>query len=110
MQNFVRFHAIESPSSHPNYTSGGIKAVEPSLPWKIKIVMACLRIILCDESQTVGNSPLRSSSPMLNPTNQPTKKRAQLSSFSVVSGLFVSIFLWIFLNVYLAFLFRRLFE
>ena len=30
------------------------------------------RIILRDESQTIGNSPLRSSSPTSNPTNQPT--------------------------------------
>ena len=40
-------------------------------PWRIKIVLASLRIILRDESQTVGNSPLRSSSPTLNLTNQP---------------------------------------
>ena len=37
---------------------GGTKAGEPSHPWRIKIVMACLRIILRDESQTVGNNPL----------------------------------------------------
>ena len=34
--------------------------------------MACLRTILRDESETVGNSPQRSSSTTLNPTNQPT--------------------------------------
>ena len=37
-------------------------------PWRIKIVMTCLRIIIRNESQTVSNSPLRSSGPMLNPT------------------------------------------
>ena len=50
-----------------NYTSGGTKVGEPSPPWWIKIVMACLRTILGDESQTIGNSSLRFSSPMLNP-------------------------------------------
>ena len=57
-------------SSHLNfwgYQSGGA-----STPWKIKIVMACLRTILRDEPQTVSNSQLRSSSPTLNPYNQPT--------------------------------------
>ena len=42
-----------------------------SPPWKIKIVMACLQTILRDESQTIGNSPLCSSGPTLNSTNQP---------------------------------------
>ena len=32
--------------------------------------MACLWIILRDESQTVGNSPLLSSSPTINPTER----------------------------------------
>ena len=32
-----------------NYTSGGTKAGELSPPWKIKIVMACLRTILRDD-------------------------------------------------------------
>ena len=40
--------------------------------WRIKIVIACLWTILRDESQTIGNSLLRSSSPKLKPTNQPT--------------------------------------
>ena len=60
------------PTSHPNYTSEGTNAGEPSPPWKIKIVMACLRTILRDESQAIGNSPIRSSSPILNPSNEPT--------------------------------------
>ena len=42
-------------------------------PWKIKIVMACLRPILRDESQNVSNSPLRSSSPTLNPPTNPAQ-------------------------------------
>ena len=42
-----------------------------SLPWKIEMGMACLRTILRDESQADGNSLLHSSSPTLNPTNQP---------------------------------------
>ena len=41
-------------------------------PWHIKILMACLWTILSDESQTVGNSILRCSSPTLNPTYVPT--------------------------------------
>ena len=53
-QNF----SVYLPSSHPNYTSGGINAGEPSFPERIKIAMLCLRIILRDESQAVGNSPL----------------------------------------------------
>ena len=35
-------------------------------PWWIKIVMACLWIILRDESQTVSNSPLHNSIPGLH--------------------------------------------
>ena len=50
-------------SSLSNYTSGCTKDGEPSPPWRIKIVMACHRTILRDESQTVGNRPLRGSSP-----------------------------------------------
>ena len=46
------------PSSHPNYTSGGTKAGVQSPPGRIKIAMACFRIILRDVSQTVGNSSL----------------------------------------------------
>ena len=38
-----------------------------------QIYDACLRIIFRNESQTVLNSPLRSSSPTLNLINQPTK-------------------------------------
>ena len=45
-------------NSHPNYTSGDTKAGETSPPGRIKIAMACLRIILRDESQTICNSPL----------------------------------------------------
>ena len=37
---------------------GGTKEGEPSPPGRIKIVMACVSIILRDESLTVGNSPL----------------------------------------------------
>ena len=48
--------------SHPNYTAGGTIAGEPSPPWRIKIVMSSLRLILRDEFQTIHNSPLRSSS------------------------------------------------
>ena len=40
-------------------------------PWYIKIMMACLRTILRNESQTVGNSPLCCSSLTLNPTYLP---------------------------------------
>ena len=58
-----------------NHTSGGIKAREPSPPWRIKIVIACLQTILRDESQTVGNSPQRFSSPTLNPTYVPFSSR-----------------------------------
>ena len=53
------------------YTSGSTKAGKPFPPWRIKIVMACLRTILRDESPTVGNSSLYCSSPTLNPTYQP---------------------------------------
>ena len=38
-----------------NYTSGDTKARETSPPWQIKIMMTCLRTILRDESQTIGN-------------------------------------------------------
>ena len=48
------------PCSHPNYTSGDAKAAEPSPPYRFKIAVACLRMIL---------SPC---SPMLNPANQQT--------------------------------------
>ena len=37
---------------------------ELSHPWRIRIVMACLR--------TIGNNPLRCSRPALNPTNLPS--------------------------------------
>ena len=41
-----------------------------SPPWRITIAMACLRIILRDESQTIVNSPLALLfSPTLNPLN-----------------------------------------
>ena len=55
------------PSSHSDYTSEGTRVGKPSFPWRIKIVTACLRIILRDEFETIGNSLLRSSSPMLTP-------------------------------------------
>ena len=55
-----------------NITSGDTKVGEPSPPWLIKIVMACLRTILTDKSLTVGNSPLRCSNSTLNPIYQPT--------------------------------------
>ena len=42
----------------PNYTPGSTKAGKPSTLWRIIIVMACLRIVLRDESQIVDNSPL----------------------------------------------------
>ena len=58
------------PISHPYYTFGGTKAVELSPPRKIKIVMAYLRTILRDMSQTGGYILLRSSSPMVNPNKQ----------------------------------------
>ena len=41
---------------------------------KIKIVITCLKTILTGESQTVGNNPLRSYSPTLNPSKQPTNR------------------------------------
>ena len=48
---------VEGPqSSHPCYKTGGTKAEQPSVPFWIRIVIASLRIILKDESQTVGNS------------------------------------------------------
>ena len=62
------------PSSLPNYASGDTTAGEPFPPWNIKIVMPCLQTILRDESQSVGNNPLRSSSPTLILSNQPTLK------------------------------------
>ena len=40
-------------------------------PWRIKIVIACLRTILRDKFQTVGNNLLRYSSPTLKPTSLP---------------------------------------
>ena len=56
-------------SFQANYASEGKKAGKPSPAWWIKIVMACLRIIHGNESQNVGNKPLRSFSPTLNPNN-----------------------------------------
>ena len=50
-----------------NYISGGTDEGEPSRSWRIKIVMAYLRTILRNESQTIDNRPLRWSSPALNP-------------------------------------------
>ena len=41
-----------------HFTSVGSKAGESSLQWWIKIVMICLRTIVRNESQNVGNSPL----------------------------------------------------
>ena len=55
----------------PNQITVGTTAGEPFPPWRIKIVLACFRIILRDETQTVDNSPLRSTSSTLNPTNEP---------------------------------------
>ena len=50
---------------------GGVpKRGGASCPWRSKIMMACLWIILNDESQIVSNSQMRSFSPTLNPTNQ----------------------------------------
>ena len=49
-----------------NYKSGVTKAEKPSPPWRIKIRIECLQNILRDESETVGNSPQRCSSPTLN--------------------------------------------
>ena len=46
----------QNPDTVPNYASGGTKAGEPSPLGRIKVAMACLRIILRTESQTVGNS------------------------------------------------------
>ena len=50
------------------YTTGGTKVKELSPHWRIKTVMACVRTILRDESETVSNSPLRFSSPTPNLT------------------------------------------
>ena len=67
------------PSSHSNYTSGSTKDKKPSLPWRIKIVMECLRTILRDECKTVRNNPLLCSSPTSNPSYLATY---QLGTFS----------------------------
>ena len=45
---------------------------EPSIALKVKIVMACIRNILKDESQIICNRPLRCSSLTLNPDYLPT--------------------------------------
>ena len=88
----VKFVAKCPPSSHLHCTSGGTNAGEPSLPWQIKIMMTCVRIILKDESQTVGNSPHRSSKQTLNPTNQPfLSSGSSLSSSSPGSLSFPSV-------------------
>ena len=47
------------------------KVGEQFPPWRIKTVIACLRTILWNDSQIVGNSPLHSSSPTLTAFNQP---------------------------------------
>ena len=51
--------------------------------WWIKIVMACLRTILKDESHTVGSSPLHCSSAMLNPTYLPTMQHLPIPKILV---------------------------
>ena len=57
---------------------------------RIEIVMACPGIILREKSLSVGNSPLRSSSPTLNPTKQPTK----LKMCCVDTTLFFTIYVF----------------
>ena len=66
------------PSSHLNYTSGGTKAGEPSLPGRIKIVMAYLRIILRDEFQTIDNSPLAQLQSDIKPTQPNPPQRIKI--------------------------------
>ena len=77
---------------HSNYTFGGTEASEPSPPWRIKIVMACLRTILKDESKTVGNSPLCCFSPTLNRTYLPTylKKICLLTITAIQNNKFAT--------------------
>ena len=73
-----------------NYTSGGTEGGEPSPPWRIKIVMAYLRIILKDESHTVGNSPLRCSSDIKPyiPTYQPIQWYLYIQTTIIINSLF----------------------
>ena len=59
---------INKPFVH--FISGGTKAEEPSPPWRIKIAMACLRIIRREESSTVSNSPLTLLYPDIKPIQQ----------------------------------------
>ena len=68
--NILRIPSILDSESLSGISSGGTKAGKPSPQWQIKIVMACFRIILRNESQTVSNSPLRNSNPTLSPINQ----------------------------------------
>ena len=56
------------------------KAKNPSHPWKIKIVMALLRVILRGELPDFGNSPLHIFTPMSKPT-QPTKQPLSMPFF-----------------------------
>ena len=65
---------------------------EPSSPWCIKIVMSYLRIILWDETQTVGNSPLHSSSPTLDLNNRINPTHSIIKILYVIHA-----FLYIFL-------------
>ena len=63
----------------PNFSPGSTKAGKRSLTRRIEIVMACLRTILRDESQTVVESdespidPIALLKPTLNPTYLPTQ-------------------------------------
>ena len=85
---------------HPNYSSRGTKAGELSPPWWMKIAMACVRIILRDESQTVGNSLLHYSSPTLNSTNQQCDLNLYSTTFFFINTLIVFIFkVWNYINV-----------
>ena len=85
---------------HPNYSSGGTKAGEPSPPWWMKIVMGRVRIILRDQSETVGNSPLHCSSQTLNSANQQCDLNLYSTTFFFIHTLIVFIFrVWIYINV-----------
>ena len=48
-------------------------------PWQMKLVIACVRTILKDKSQNVGNSSLHYSSPTLYPTYLSTKTHSTLT-------------------------------
>ena len=70
------------------------QGMDQSLSWWIKIAVACLRIILRDESQVVNNIPLHSSSPTLNPTNQSIRIWKKF----IIYMLFIRLFFFSFIH------------